>query len=48
MITNAARCTGKIKFRIAMAKAALNKKKNLFTSKFDFKFKEETGKVVHL
>jgi hypothetical protein len=33
MIRNAARCTRKIKSRIAMAKAAFNKKKALFTSK---------------
>jgi hypothetical protein len=35
MITNDARCTRVIKSRIAMAKAAFNKKKNLFTSKLD-------------
>jgi hypothetical protein len=35
MITNHARCTREIKSRIAMAKAAFNKKKNLFTSKLD-------------
>jgi hypothetical protein len=29
------RCTREIKSRIAMAKAAFNKKKNLFTSKLD-------------
>jgi len=28
------RCTREIKFRIAMTKAAFNKKQNLFTSKF--------------
>jgi hypothetical protein len=33
MITNDARSTHEIKARIAMAKAAFNKKKNLFTSK---------------
>jgi hypothetical protein len=32
MITNDARCTREIKSRIVMAKAAFNKKKNLFTS----------------
>jgi hypothetical protein len=31
MITNYARCTREIKSRIAMAKAAFNKKKTLFT-----------------
>jgi hypothetical protein len=41
MITNGARCTREIKSRIAMAKAALNKKTG-------FKFKEETSKVLHL
>jgi hypothetical protein len=33
MITNDARCTREIKSRTAMAKAAFNKKKALFTSK---------------
>jgi hypothetical protein len=35
MITNAAKCTREIKARIAMAKAAFNRKKTLFTSKSD-------------
>jgi hypothetical protein len=35
MITNDARCTREIKSRIAIAKAAFNKKKKLFTSKLD-------------
>jgi hypothetical protein len=35
MITNDARYTLEIKCRIAMAKAAFNKKKTLFTSKMD-------------
>jgi hypothetical protein len=35
MITNDAKCTREIESRIAMAKAAFNKKKNLFTSKLD-------------
>ena len=43
MITNDASCIQKIISRIAMAKAAFNKKNNLFTSKFNFK--EETSKV---
>jgi hypothetical protein len=34
-ITNDARCTREIKSRIAMAKGAFNKKKNIFTSKLD-------------
>jgi hypothetical protein len=47
MITNDARCTREIKSRIAMAKAALNKKKT-FHQKSGLKFKEETSKVLHL
>jgi hypothetical protein len=35
IITNAARCTREIKSRLALAKAAFNKKKTLFTSKLD-------------
>jgi hypothetical protein len=35
IITNDARCTREIKSIIVMAKAAFNKKKNLFTSKLD-------------
>jgi hypothetical protein len=35
LITNGARCTHEIKSRIALAKAAFNKKKTLFTSKLD-------------
>jgi hypothetical protein len=35
MITSDARCTREIKSRIAVAKAAYNKKKTLFTSKLD-------------
>jgi hypothetical protein len=35
MITNDARCVHEIKSRTAMAKAALNRKKSLFTSKLD-------------
>jgi hypothetical protein len=34
-ITSDARCTREIEYRIVMAKAAFNKKKNLFTSKLD-------------
>ena len=34
-LTDDGRCTCEIKSRIAMAKAAFNKKKHLFTSKFD-------------
>jgi hypothetical protein len=35
MITNGTTCTCKTKFRIAMAKAAFNRKKILFTRKLD-------------
>jgi len=35
MFTNDGRCTCEIKSRIAMTKAAFNKKKNLFNSKLD-------------
>jgi hypothetical protein len=48
MITNDARSTREIKFRIAKEKAAVNKKKTLFTSKLDLKFKEETQEMLHL
>jgi hypothetical protein len=41
MITNDARCTREIKSRIAMAEAAFNKKKNLFTSKLDLNLRKE-------
>jgi hypothetical protein len=35
MLTDDGRCTCEIKSRIAMAKAAFNKKKNLFSSKLN-------------
>jgi hypothetical protein len=47
MITNDARCTHEMKSRILIPRAAFNKKKNLFTSKLDLKFKAETSKMVH-
>jgi len=40
MITEDGRCTCDIKSRIVMAKAAFNKKKNLFTSKFDLNLRK--------
>jgi hypothetical protein len=43
MITNDARCTREIKSRIAMAKAAFNKK-NLFTSKLDLNLRKKLVK----
>jgi hypothetical protein len=44
MITNDARCTREIKFRIAIAKAAFNKKKNLCTSKLDLNLRKKLVK----
>jgi hypothetical protein len=41
MKTSDARCTRKIKSRIAMAKAAFNKIKNLFTSKQDLNLRNK-------
>jgi hypothetical protein len=43
-ITTDARCTREIKSRIAMAKAAFNKKKNLFTSKLDLNLRKKLVK----
>jgi len=40
MLTEDVRCTCEIKSRIAMAKAAFNKKKNLFTSKLDLNLRK--------
>jgi hypothetical protein len=44
MITNEARCTREIKSRIAMAKAAFNKQKTLFTSKLDLNLRKKLVK----
>jgi hypothetical protein len=44
MITNDTRCTREFKSRIAMAKAAFNKKKNLFTSKLDLNLRKKLVK----
>jgi hypothetical protein len=44
MITNDARCTREIKSRIAMAKAAFNKKKNLFTRRLDLNLRKKLVK----
>jgi len=41
ILTNDGRCTREIKSRIAMAKAALSKKKNLFTSKLDLNLRKK-------
>jgi hypothetical protein len=43
MLTNDGRCTGEIKSRIAMAKAAFNKK-NIFTSTLDLNLRKEQVK----
>jgi len=44
LLTNDGRCTCEIKSRIAMAKAAFNKKKTLFTSKLDLKLRKKLVK----
>jgi len=41
MLTNDGRCTCEIKSRIAMAKAAFNKKKTLFNSKLDLNLRKK-------
>ena len=41
LLTDDGRCTCEIKSRIAMAKAAFNKKKNLFTSKLDLNLRKK-------
>jgi hypothetical protein len=48
MITNDARCTCEIKSRIAMAKAAFNKKRTLFTSKMDLNLRKKLVKCYIL
>jgi len=44
MLTNDGRCTCEIKSSIAMAKAAFNKKKTLFTSKLDLNLRKKLVK----
>jgi len=44
ILTNDGRYTCEIKSRIAMAKAAFNKKKNLFTSKLDLELRKKLVK----
>jgi len=39
-LTNVGKCTCEIKCRIAMAKAAFNKKRALFTGTFDLKLRK--------
>jgi hypothetical protein len=44
MLTNDGRCTCEIKSRIAIAKAAFNKKRALFTSTLDLELKKKLAK----
>jgi hypothetical protein len=44
MLTDDGRCTCKIIFRLAMAKAAFNREKNLFTSKLDLNLRKKLVK----
>jgi hypothetical protein len=44
ILTNDGRCTCEIKPRIAMAKAAFNKKKTLFTNKLDLNLRNKLVK----
>jgi len=44
ILTNNGRCNCKIKCRIAMAKAAFNKKRSLFTSTLDFELRKKLVK----
>ena len=44
MLADDGRCTCEIKSRIAMAKAAFNKEKNLFTSKLDSNLRKKLVK----
>jgi len=44
MLTDDGKCTCEIKSRIAMGKAAFNKKKNLFTSKLDLNLRKKLVK----
>jgi len=49
ILTNDGRCTCEIKCRIAMAKAALNKKRTLFTSTLDLELRKKlASEVLHL
>jgi hypothetical protein len=41
ILTNDGRCMRDIKFRIAIARAAFNKKKTLFTSKLDLNLRKK-------
>jgi hypothetical protein len=48
MLTNDGRCTCGIKSHIAMAKAAFNKKRALFTSKLDLELRKKLVKCCIL
>jgi hypothetical protein len=48
LITNGAICSQEIKSRIAMAKAAFNKKKKPFHQQTGLKFWEDTDETLHL
>ena len=48
MLTDGGRCTGEMKSRIALAKAAFNKKKNLFTSTLDLNLRNKLVKCYIL
>jgi hypothetical protein len=48
MMTSGAICTRGVKYRIAMAQTAFNKKKNFFHEQIGLNFKEETSKVLYL
>jgi hypothetical protein len=48
VITNDAKCTRKIKSRIAMAKAAFSRMKNVFTSKLDLNLRKKLVKCYIL
>ena len=48
LLTNDGRCTREIKSRIAMAKAAFNKKRALFTSTLDLKMRKKLVKCYTL
>jgi hypothetical protein len=47
MLTNDGRCTCEIKYRIVMAKAELNKKRALFTSKMDLELRKKLVKCYN-
>ena len=48
MLTDDGRCTCEIKYRIAMAKAAFNKKKTVFYQQIGHKFEEEISERLRL